>query len=487
MCRVGIAVNRTKKGFTLVELIVVIVVIAVLAAVVVASVVRYQATARNAERESDISTITEALEKYYDENGEYPSCSMLSGSVDVTSNMLHVDQSALKSPRATGDNSFVCSSLNAANDDDNFAFVGDGSTTCQSGNACLGWTIQYRDDETGAVKTVKSRRTADLATSGATKITATVISNTQINLQWTAVPNATSYKVERSRSSSFSSPTTSSTAGTSMSHTGLLGGARYYFRVTPILSAANGLASTANALTTINTPTGTFTSAASLQSSNTIARGAASALSCPAGATVEYAIGYDSRNTNSSISISYPAWGTATTRDISAAQGYNYTFQSKAHCSGPDADSSEIVSSTSNVTRPINAPAAPVFTGDTSMRAGYRYMLTYNTSCPAGTSLSGTVNIWNTGLTGSGRNPSSGYYAAPNIDWWYLGWNDGQVWEDVYYYAIYKCDTDFTTSPNSSTSSTYITVDCDAGRRSFSANPRCDNYGQSSSSLPWGS
>jgi prepilin-type N-terminal cleavage/methylation domain-containing protein len=478
--------RRQNRGFTLVELIIVIVVIAVLATITTLGLTRYQSNARNAERESDIVTITEALEKYYDVNGEYPSCNTLSGTPVTAANALKIDQSALKAPRSKTDNSFICTNLNAANDTDQFAYIGDTSATCQSGGSCLGWTIQYRDDETGTIKTVTSRRTATLATSGKVNLKATPASNTQINLSWTAVPNAASYRVEQSRNADMSSATTSTTTNTASSSTGLLVGTRYYYRVTPVFNAQDGAADTANAVTNISIPTGTLTASASLISSGAVARGTAGGVSCPAGTTIQYALGYADRSSNITPSINFSGWSTSTVQDVSARQGFNYTFQSKARCVGTNATSSEIVGTTSSVTRPILSPPAPTFNGDTSMLAGYRYLQTYSTYCPSGTRLNGTVNIWNTGYSGVYRNPSSGYFTDPNTEWWFLGWNDNQVWEDLYYYAIYQCASDFATSPDSTVSTTYMTVECEPGRRSFSAYPRCDTYGQPSSSLPWG-
>ncbi len=478
--------RNNKRGFTLIELIVVIVVLGILATIVSVNLVRQQASARNAERDADITTLTEALEKYYDTHGEYPSCGVMTQDAAEVSRALNVSQDALKAPRSSDENSVICASLNSG-DTDQFGYIGDGSSECQSGGGCLEWTIQYRDDETGEVKEVKSRRTVSLTTSGQVSLTATPVSDGQINLSWNAVPNATSYLVQQSRDiNMINSLVTTTTTALSSEQAGLLAGTRYFFRVTPIHTGQSGLLGAADATTTVGAPTGAFTTAASLQSSNTIARGTIGALSCSLGATPAYTIGSQARNTNTAVAVGYPAWGTSTSRDVTASQGYNYTFQAKARCEGPDATSGEVVSSASNITRPINAPPAPVFTGDTSMRAGYRYLLTYNSSCPIGTSLVGPVGIWNSGFSGSYRHPSSGYYLEPNTEYWYLGWAAGQVWEDVYYYAIYQCKTDFDTSPNSAASSTYMTVECEPARRSYSASPRCDSYGQSPSSLPWG-
>ena len=64
--------NRTQKGFTIVELLIVIVVIAILAAISIVAYTGIQQKARDTQRKSDISSITKALELYYIDKGYYP-------------------------------------------------------------------------------------------------------------------------------------------------------------------------------------------------------------------------------------------------------------------------------------------------------------------------------------------------------------------------------------------------------------------------------
>jgi len=63
---------RTKrKGFTLLELLVVITIIGLLSSVGLASYTRAQARARDAKRQSDLSSLRNSLEIYYSENNSY--------------------------------------------------------------------------------------------------------------------------------------------------------------------------------------------------------------------------------------------------------------------------------------------------------------------------------------------------------------------------------------------------------------------------------
>lgn len=74
--------RNEQRGFTIVELLVVIVVIGILAAITVVAYNGIQQRARDAQRLSDIKTITQALELYYLDKGEYPAGS---GSTTINS------------------------------------------------------------------------------------------------------------------------------------------------------------------------------------------------------------------------------------------------------------------------------------------------------------------------------------------------------------------------------------------------------------------
>lgn len=64
--------NKSRSGFTIVELLIVIVVIAILATVSIVAYNGIQQRARNSQRISDIKAIANAVELYYADNGSYP-------------------------------------------------------------------------------------------------------------------------------------------------------------------------------------------------------------------------------------------------------------------------------------------------------------------------------------------------------------------------------------------------------------------------------
>ena len=63
---------NSRRGFTIVELLIVIVVIAVLAAISVVAFRGIQERARDTQRAQDVKTIAKALELYYADNGRFP-------------------------------------------------------------------------------------------------------------------------------------------------------------------------------------------------------------------------------------------------------------------------------------------------------------------------------------------------------------------------------------------------------------------------------
>lgn len=255
--------RKSNSGFTIVEITVVVAIIGILISLVALNFTRVQAGARDTQRTTRASIVADALEKYYDLNGEYPSCSALSQSANVVSTTVlpGLDSTALMTPKSgVVTNSISCADLTAASTSpDVFAYVGDGSTDCTSGASCLNWTLKYTDESSGTVKTIKSRHTTLIATSGISTLTATPASFTKINLSWTAVTNAISYQVQQASDSNFTVGVVNSTIfGQASTQTGLTSGVMYWFRVKANSNTGQGGWSNTASATTVGAPVATL-------------------------------------------------------------------------------------------------------------------------------------------------------------------------------------------------------------------------------------
>jgi prepilin-type N-terminal cleavage/methylation domain-containing protein len=88
---------KNKKGFTIVELLIVIVVIGILATFVIIAYGGIQEKTRNVKRANDINAIQAALEGYHQANGYYPTRTDMNNSSFVAG-LKGFDQEALVDP-----------------------------------------------------------------------------------------------------------------------------------------------------------------------------------------------------------------------------------------------------------------------------------------------------------------------------------------------------------------------------------------------------
>lgn len=345
--------KRNYSGLTLVELLVVIAVISILVTVGTIGFRIYQQDVRNAERASKVTLIAEELERYYDQNGEYPGCEAVTADATIAREYVFTmtEPDILLAPRADSDttNSISCAEFTNESDDF-FSYVGDPSDTCQTGVACTKWTLSYREERSGEIISLQSRREVSELTAAAPSLTAEAAGLTQINVSWTETQNATSYQLQRSETSGFSSPTITVHSGTSQSVTGLTPDTTYHFRVRAVFATGTGGWSNVSSATTgdIVPPSGITISAAMLGAN---AQGASAGGTCTPGSTLERQIRY---NTNGGA---WSGWTNGNTRSVAATEGYRYTFQAQARCTVSGVSTNWATSSTAAVTRPVTAPS----------------------------------------------------------------------------------------------------------------------------------
>ncbi|MDK2899466.1 MAG: hypothetical protein PWQ10_653, partial [Patescibacteria group bacterium] len=282
---------KQTSAFTLVEVVIVIVIIGIISTIGVFSYSGVQSDSRDTQRSSRVSVISEALEKYYWQNGNYPSCEELTQDASVVSSdvLKGIDATVLATPsNPNGTNSIVCD--NNSNNVDAFIY-----STPTDGSE---YTLSYIKESTKEVVPLASRYSKLIVNLGVSVISIDSVSDTQINISWSAVEGATEYKVERSTSSDFNSNLVeTSTSDLSMSNTGLSVGTMYYFHVIP--KSTNGMGSSVakEATTTIPAPSSLAVTTSSSTSTTTWSW---TTVTCSAGTTASYqyryttSSGYDS-------------------------------------------------------------------------------------------------------------------------------------------------------------------------------------------------
>lgn len=396
--------NRLRRGFTLVELIVVIAVIGIIASIAIIGFGRFQADGRDAKRLSSVTVISEALEKYYDENGEYPGCQALNTNVDtvVSDTLKGVAKESLVAPQApSGEtNSIGCTGGTGLSltSDDYFEYYGDNSPACTSNIACLSYTLKYKSESEGAIKAVSSRRNTSIASAGAPTLISTSVDFSTVGLSWTQNADASAYQIDTSTTAGFNAGTftsVSQTSGTTRTITGLNPGTSYWFRVRAQATSSSTNYSNYISVSTLSipTPTGcnTVTSANQITAScNTIAN------------ATTYEVRYSTSSSMSPVTATYPGLATPSRTVTGLTVGTTYYFQVR----GSDPEFTGAWSSVFNGTTTVPPPSctSTALNSNTQMTSSWGAVAnatsyTYEYSTNSGFSGAATT----TGITGTSR------------------------------------------------------------------------------------
>ncbi len=451
--------KRGSSGFTLIEVLVVVVVIAVLASISFFGSSIIQANARDEQRNSNATVISEALEKYYLRNGEYPSVPAVTNTnADSVKQVLGItDTQVLVMPKATtGTTNSI--KLDAPSSTvlryDASSTVNDSQCKNDVAGGCDQWTITYvtESNETVTIDSRQSGRSNEFATppvAPATPVLTAEQQGTNIVAQ-SAVSCSDSglvlqHSFQRKVGSAGWSGWGAWTETDEASYSGNTDGVIYQFQskarcmngVTPGAESSPSNIAQVTYTAPLETPPAPATTA-TISGSNAV--GTAATVSCTVG-TTQYRM--QSRGSATSATGSWSAWSTwstAQTLSVAANQGYRYGFQSQARCIRDANTSTASVSGViGQIVRDITAPAAPVVSGNTS---GGTTSYTYtNVTCPTGTSARYQYKYWGDWSGGDGA------WYGPYTSLAFSGRDTtSQGWEYRLYMQAH-CFTVHTTSP----------------------------------------
>lgn len=151
-----ISLKNNKKGFTIVELLIVIVVIGILALLVVTTYGGIQSKARNTKRSSDVGTIQTQLEAFFSQSAFYPSSADMNSSTWLSTNMKSLDTVSLVDPSNATQSKALA--LVAAAKTYAYAPLNAAGTSCEADDTtCASYTLTatYEGTVNGASTVIK--------------------------------------------------------------------------------------------------------------------------------------------------------------------------------------------------------------------------------------------------------------------------------------------------------------------------------------------
>jgi len=358
----------SSRAFTVIEVLVVITAITILTGLTMLSTTKYEQKARDGERQSKSIIITTALEKYYDENFEYPSCPLLTAApatVKSTTLKSLVDAKALQAPRAAdGTNSIVCGTTLPASPQDAFLY------TCTSNSACATWQLKYRKESDGSTVTINSQHKAGAGSGGGVALAAPTITLTATlggtDAVGTASASCTSgtpeYQIHYYKNSGAFPGTWTDASTTTASPVTEGESATFQAQARCVLAGAQSSDYTQSTIESVSrsvvAPSGLTTTAAISGSS---AIGTVTGGSCSAGMTFQRQIRSLSQASPWTAGWTQYADIAGTSQTLAANEGWEYRFQQQARClnATTGVGSAWVESADAGAIRPIATRGAP--------------------------------------------------------------------------------------------------------------------------------
>lgn len=380
---------KSRSGFTVIELIVTIAIIAILLAISILTFSKQQIEARDHTRQSRATILAEALEKYYEDNGEYPSVpSLVSESGNTGSTIaakLKVESDVLIFPGVTASTTNSLTSGSPTTTKAKYAASSVNSTentACQTSTTggCDTFTITYKKEEDNSDVVIKSRYSDRTAVTTPTPSTPTPETPTIPTPDAPSAPTVTtsyasnivtgtasvvtctnSNTPQYALSSRTNDGTWSAYSGWSTTRTTTLStsqGMKYGFRAkAKCISATDTstdspVSAEATYIHPINTPAAPAVTAST---SGSITTWSWNATACPAGTTARYQYqyiadwGYNSPWYGPNTGLLSLTWDTT-------SQGYQYTIPIQTHCYTSFTTSGWSGTGQASYIRPVTAP-----------------------------------------------------------------------------------------------------------------------------------
>ena len=420
--------SRRRDAFTLVEVLVVIVVLIIITTITVMSYSKFQGDSRDNARKTKVTILAEALEKYYQQNGEYPSvAAMTSSNTSTLKSMLSIsDSDVLVMPGASSN---VANSITADEPDkDKIAYNGESENAseaqqCQTNQngGCDSFRLEWKDESDNLleIKSRKSGRATDQTLIAPATPTLTVTSVSGPALRGTASGSTCSagvlnYKLAvNTTGQSPNWATIAWTTGSTVQQSSPVPGTTYhFFAIAGCRAGSSGEVASGQAKKSqLYASTGAPTIALSTNSTNLTAT-ATSTTACPSGTSIKYLIQYDIDTTSANGSwTTGQNWTTAntyTTTSYTSTSPRAFNYRAQIRCDDNTTGAQSTPSSTSQVATLITAPAAPVVSLVSSTDKDTKTWQWSDVSCPVGTSAE-YISTYS-------RDDSTGWRAYPSDD-----------------------------------------------------------------------